>query len=161
MCKKDLPLWRLRSLAYSTTTPQTISFLPEQWEIKKEEKKEREVDTIKLFTTFLPPPNKKIRNRRMEQRIHDVSYPITSSKNVLSEWIPIDCILPLRVSLHLKEDFAFGIRPSDDGAIVAPSSQLGPVHLHIKIIKWKSATLFVLPMALRFMFKHHLKARNK
>ena len=26
--------------------------------MKKEEKKEREVDTIKLFTTFLPPPKK-------------------------------------------------------------------------------------------------------
>ena len=155
MCEKDFPLWRLRSLAYST---KTISFHHEKWEMKKEEKKEREVDTIKLFTTFLPPPNKKIRNRRMEQTIHGVSYPLTSSKNVLSEWIPFDSNW---LNIHLKEDFAFGIRPSDDGAIVAPSSQLGPVHLHIKIIKWKRATLFVLPMALRFMFKHHLKARNK
>ena len=62
MCEKDFPLWRLRSLAYST---KTIS--SEKWEMKKEEKKEREVDKIKLFATFLPPPNKKIRNRRMEQ----------------------------------------------------------------------------------------------
>ena len=52
------------------------------------------------------------------------------------------------MSLHLKDNFAFGIRPSDDGAIVAPSSQLGPVHLHIKIIKWKRATLFVMSIRL-------------
>ena len=49
MCEKDFPLWRLRSLAYST---KTISFHHEKWEMKKEEKKEREVDTIKLFTTY-------------------------------------------------------------------------------------------------------------
>ena len=72
----------------------------------------------------------------MKQRIHGVSYPMTSSKNVLSEWIPIDFIHPLLIfRIHLKEDFAFGIRPRDDGAIFAPSSQLGSVHLHIKIIK--------------------------
>ena len=84
----------------------------------------------------------------MEQRIHGVSYPLTSSKNVLSEWIPFDFSHPLLMSLHLKDNFAFGIRPSDDGAIVAPSSQLGPVHLHIKIIKWKRATLFVMSIRL-------------
>ena len=158
MCEKDFPLWRLRSLAYSTTA---IS-LTEKWEIKKGKgKKEREVDTIKLFTNFLPPPNKKIRNRRMEQRIHVVSYPLTSSKTIFFERIPFHSIYPLLTFIYLKEDFAFGIRPSDDGAIFAPSSQLGPVHLHIKIIKWKRATLFVLLMILRFMFKHHLKVRKK
>ena len=81
----------------------------------------------------------------MEQTIHGVSYPLTSSKNVLSEWIPFDFSHPLLMFIHLKEDFAFGIRPSDDATkcdqmmtmrtIVAHSSQLGPVHLHIKIIK--------------------------
>ena len=49
MCETDFPLWRLRSLAYSI---KTISLHPEKWEIKKREKKEREVDTIKLFTTY-------------------------------------------------------------------------------------------------------------
>ena len=87
LCEKDFPLWRLRSLAYSTTA---ISFHPGKWDIKKREKKEKEVDTIKLFTTFLPLPNKKIRNWRMEQRIRGVSYPMKSSKKVLSEWIPFD-----------------------------------------------------------------------
>ena len=96
----------------------------------------------------------------MEQRIHDVSYPITSSKNVLSEWIPIDCILPLRVSLHLKEDFAFGIRPSDDGAIETRSSQLGPVHLHMELNEKEPLYPYVLLMTLRFIFKHYLKAEK-
>ena len=68
----------------------------------------------------------------MEQIIHGDSYPMTSSKNVLCEWIPFDFSHPLLMSLHLKEDFAAGVRPSDDGAIVARSSQLGPVHLHMK-----------------------------
>ena len=61
-------------------------------------------------------------NRRMEQIIHDVSYLMESSKNVLSEWIPFDFIHPLLKFIHLKEDFAFWIRPSDDGAIFATSS---------------------------------------
>ena len=68
----------------------------------------------------------------MKQTIRGVSYPMESSKNVLSEWIPFDFSHPLLMFLHLKEDFAAGIRPSDDGAIVAPCSQLGPVHLHMK-----------------------------
>ena len=88
---------------------------------------ERKVDTIKLFLSASK------RNRRMEQRIHGVSYrPFQmSSKNVLSEWIPFDSTC-LVMFIHLKENFAFGIRPSDDEAIVVHSSQLGPVHLHME-----------------------------
>ena len=96
----------------------------------------------------------------MEQRIHGVSYPMTSSKNILSQWIPFDSVYPL-MFIHLKEDFAFGIRPSDDGAIKPHSSQLGPVRLHIKIIKRKRATLFVMPMTLRFMFKRGTNNQRK
>ena len=124
MCEKDFPLWRLRSLAYSTTATSSLS---EKSEIKKMEKKEREVDTIYLLLSFRL--QKKIRNRRIEQRIHSVSYQ-TESKNVLSERIPFDF---RRISLHLKEEFAFGIGPSDDGAIVVHSSQLGTVHLHMEL----------------------------
>ena len=76
-----------------------------------------------------------LENRTMKQTIHGVSYPLTSSKHVLAEWIPFDFSHPLLMFIHFKEDFAWWIRPSDDGAIVAPSSQLCPVHLHIKIIK--------------------------
>ena len=35
--------------------------------------------------------------------------------------------------LHWKEYFPAGVRPSDDGAIVAHSSQLGPVHLQTEL----------------------------
>ena len=69
----------------------------------------------------------------MEQRIHDVSYLMESSKNVLSQWIPFDFSHPLLMFLRLKEVFAIGIRPSDEGAIFVPSSQLGPVHLHMEL----------------------------
>ena len=68
--------------------------------------------------------------------IQVVSYLMESSKNVLSEWIPFDFIPTNLNPLHLNENFAFGIRPSDDGAIIifATSSQLGPVHLHMELM---------------------------
>ena len=69
----------------------------------------------------------------MEQRIRGVSYLMESSKNVLSEWIPFDFSHRKLMFIHLKEDFAAGIRPSDDGAIETRSSQLCPVHLHMKL----------------------------
>ena len=56
-----------------------------------------------------------------------------SSKNVLCEWIPfIDFIYRLLLFIHLKENFAAGIRPSDGGAIIVTISQLGPVHLQME-----------------------------
>ena len=72
----------------------------------------------------------------MELRIHFASYlSVMSSKNVLSERIPFDSVYQL-LCIHLKDfawDFAAGIRPSDEGAIFVPSSQLGPVHLHMEL----------------------------
>ena len=58
----------------------------------------------------------------MEQIIHDVSYLMESSKNVLSEWIPFDFSHRKLMFIHLKEDFAAGIRPNDDGAIIVTSN---------------------------------------
>ena len=65
-----------------------------------------------------------------------------SSKNVLSELIPFDSVYHLLMTVHLKEDFAAGIRPSDDGAVIVTSSQLGPIHLQMEITTTtKNATL--------------------
>ena len=124
MCKIDLPLWRLRSLVYSTTVifysgaDRSADRNAKKLKIKKEKRKD-----------------KKMLERGIEQRIYGDSYPMTSRENVLSEWIPFNFSHRKLMFIHLKEDFAAGIRPSDDGAIFAPSSQLCPVHLHIKIIK--------------------------
>ena len=75
-----------------------------------------------------------MREHDTEERIHGISYRRTnkSSKNVLSERIPFHSVCRL-ILIHLKEDFAARIRPSDDGAFVARSSQLGPVHLHTEL----------------------------
>ena len=123
MCEKDLILWRLRSLAYSTTATSSLS---EKSEIKKMEKKEREVDA---FNTFFTSPKKD--TEQANRTTNSQRFLQTESKNVLSERIPFDFIP--RISLNLKEDFAFGIRPSDDGAIKPHSSQLGSVHLHTEL----------------------------
>ena len=69
-----------------------------------------------------------MRIKRIEQRIYGNSYPMTSNKNFLFEWIPFDFIHQFSMFFCLKKDFATGIRPSDDGAIVIASSQLGSVH---------------------------------
>ena len=119
--------------------------VPPIWKMRNQERGSTKRSWYNLFTTFFPSPNKKILKRRIEQTIHGVSYLTKSSKNVLSQWIPFDSTYRLHKFIHLKEDFAFGIRPSDDGAIVAPSSQLGPVYLQMESTTWKSATLDSVP----------------
>ena len=74
-----------------------------------------------------------MRENDTEQRIYGHSNLVKSSENVLSKWIPFDFEYQLLRFIRLKEDFATGVRPSDDRVIFAHSSQLGPVHLHMEL----------------------------
>ena len=120
--------------------------VPPIWKMRNQERGSTKRSWYNLFTTFFPSPNKKILKRRIEQTIHGVSYLTKSSKNVLSQWIPFDSTYRLHKFIHLKEDFAFGIRPSDDGAIETRSSQLGPVHLHMELNEKEPLYPYVLHM---------------